>query len=183
MNVKIIAAFGALALAACGVSKETSAAAPAVGDDAEAAAESEAGAAIDAEREHVDLNAAHPELAPELKIGGAEGRSPFVGDRVVGLNAIVRRSLEVSREFDAAAGLRAAAAGGDRAAAQQALATVSDLHDRAKAALNDMLGAEKELKASGEYYDEVIFAGMMKFVADVETETREEKAALAAKLG
>ncbi|MDZ7628030.1 MAG: hypothetical protein U5J99_06425 [Parvularculaceae bacterium] len=34
-----------------------------------------------------------PELDPNLRIGASEGRSPFEGDRVIGLNAIVQRSL------------------------------------------------------------------------------------------
>lgn len=164
-----------LALSACGASEEKSApAAASVGEQA---------APTRGEREHVDLNAAHPELAPEQKIGGAEGRSPFEGDRVVGLNAIVRRSLDVSKEFDAAAEVRAAATSGDRTAAEKALATVAALHARAKSALDDMLKAEAELKESGEYYDAVIFAGMMKFVADIEAETREEMGSLGARLG
>ena len=144
--------------------------------------------AISGQRELVDRNAGNPELAPEQKVGGVEGRSPFEGDRVIGLNAIVRRSLDVSREFDAAApGIRAAvdaaAAGGDRAAAEAGLRKIEDFYGRAKAALDDMVKAEEELKASGEYYDDSIFYGMMKFVTDIETELREEKTALAAKLG
>lgn len=140
------------------------------------------------QRELSDRNVGHPELTPEQKIGGVEGRSPFEGDRVIKLNAIVRRSLDVSREFDLAApGIRAAvdaaAAGGDRAAAEAGLKTISDYYDRAKSALDDMVKAEEELKASGEYYDDSIFYGMMKFVTDIETELREEKAALQAKLG
>jgi hypothetical protein len=143
---------------------------------------------IDPQRALTDLNAAHPELAPSQQVGGAEGRSPFVGDRVIKLNAIVRRSLDVSREFDKAApGIRAAvdaaAAGGDRATAEAGLKAISDFYDRAKSAFDDMAVAEAELKASGEYYDDAIFFGMQKFVADIETELREEKAALAAKLG
>jgi hypothetical protein len=144
--------------------------------------------ALSGQRELTDLNAGHPELEAAQKIGGAEGRSPFEGDRVIKLNAIVRRSLDVSREFDKAApGIRAAvdaaAAGGDRAAAEAGLKTISDYYDRAKSALDDMVKAEAELKASGEYYDDSIFYGMMKFVTDIETELREEKAALQAKLG
>ena len=150
---------------------------------AEQPAESE----VSGQRELVDRNAGHPELAPEQKVGGVEGRSPFVGDRVIGLNAIVRRSLDVSRDFDKAvpgirAAVDAAVAGGDRVAAEAGLKTISDFYDRAKAALDDMVKAEAELKASGEYYDESIFYGMQKFVADIETELREEKEALAAKL-
>lgn len=152
------------------------------------AAAAEEAPAPSGQRELKDLNAGHPELAPEQKVGGAEGRSPFVGDRVVKLNAIVRRSLDVSKEFDAQApairaAVDAAAAGGDRVAADAGLKTLGDFYDRAKAALDDMVKAEAELKASGEYYDDAIFYGMMKFVTDIETELREEKEALSAKLG
>ena len=186
--MRIILVAAALTIAACGAPQSSKSAAKQSTEAAEDAAPSSS--AIDAlneARESVDENAAHPELAPEQKIGGAEGRSPFVGDRVVKLNAIVRRSLDVSREFDKAApGIRAAvdaaAAGGDRAAAEAGLRTVGELYDRAKSALDDMAKAEAELKASGEYYDDAIFYGMQKFVADMETELREEKAALAARL-
>jgi hypothetical protein len=143
--------------------------------------------AIVAERTLADRNAGHDDLTAVQKVGGAEGRSPFEGDRVIGLNAIVRRSLDVSREFDKAAptiraAVDAAAAGGDRAAAEAGIATVNGLYGRAKAALDDWAKAEADLKASGEYFDEAIFYGMTKFVADVEQELREEKEALAAKL-
>lgn len=154
---------------------------------AAAEAEQAADGEISGQRELIDRNAGHPELAPSQKVGGVEGRSPFEGDRVLSLNAIVRRSLDVSREFDKAApGIRAAVdaavAGGDRVAAEAGVKSVSDLYDRAKAALDDMVKAEAELKASGEYYDDSIFYGMQKFVADIETELREEKEALTAKL-
>ena len=155
---------------------------------AEAPAAEAADGSISGQRALTDLNAGHPELEAAQKIGGAEGRSPFEGDRVIKLNAIVRRSLDLSREFDdAAPGIRAAvdaaAAGGDRAAAEAGIRKIDEFYVRAKAALDDMVKAEEELKASGEYYDDSIFYGMMKFVTDIETELREEKAALAAKLG
>lgn len=181
---KILASVILAALAAgCG-KREAAATADATAEPSS----TESSAASSGQRELTDLNAGHPELAPGQKVGGAEGRSPFVGDRVIKLNAIVRRSLDISREYDAAApGIRAAvdaaAAGGDRAAAEAGIKTISDYYDRAKSALDDMVKAEEELKASGEYYDDSIFYGMMKFVTDIETELREEKAALAAKLG
>lgn len=182
--ILIFVAVSALAVACGKADKEAQTDAA----SADAKAESVADGDISGQRELVDRNAGNPELAPEQKVGGVEGRSPFEGDRVIGLNAIVRRSLDVSREFDnAAPGVRAAvdaaAAGGDRIAAQTGLKTIGDLYDRAKSALDDMVKAEAELKASGEYYDEAIFYGMTKFVADIETELREEKAALEAKLG
>ncbi len=180
---RVFLALAALGLIACGAPKARDGAA-----DKASASKAAANAPIDAQRELVDLNAGRPELAPAQKIGGAEGRSPFAGDRVIKLNAIVRRSLEVSREFDKAApairaAIDAAAAGGDRVAAEAGLRTVGEFYDRAKSAFDDMAEAEAELKASGEYYDDAIFYGMTKFVADIETELREEKAALAAKLG
>lgn len=158
----------------------------------EAAAEAPSGeaaiGAVSGQRELVDRNVGHPELEAAQKVGGVEGRSPFEGDRVIKINAIVRRSLDLSRAFDSAApGIRvavdAAAAGGDRAAAEAGLQKIDEFHVRAKTALDDMIKAEEELKASGEYYDDSIFYGMMKFVSDIETELREEKAALSAKLG
>ncbi len=181
------AAVALLALAACGAPKSSDAA-------ANAASEEQAGSAADAldtlntARETIDENAAHPDLPAEQQIGGAEDRSPFVGDRVIKLNAIVRRSLDVSREFDKAApairaAVEAAAVGGDRAAAQVGMKTIGDLYDRAKAAQDDMAVAETDLLASGEYYDDAIFYGMKSFVADIERELSDEKAALAAKLG
>ena len=51
-----------------------------------------------------------------------------------------------------------------------------------KAAFDDMEKAEADIKASGEYYDEGIFAAMAKFVTEIEREMREEKATLSAKL-
>lgn len=180
MAAKFIAlALAVSALAGCGAKN----------DNASALPDGETGAAdAQTERTLVDRNAGHSDLAPSQKVGGAEGRSPFEGDRVVGLNAIVRRSLEISREFDKAApairaAVDAAAAGGDRAPAETGIKTISDLYDGAKSALDDMAKAEQDLKASGEFYDDSIFYGMQKFVADVEAEIGEEKTALNAKLG
>lgn len=188
MIIRGMLVLAAATLAACGAPKSKSADASQDAASGQAAADAEPEKAVSAERELVDRNAGHPELTPQQKVGGAEGRSPFVGDRVVKLNAIVRRSLEISHEFDTvAAGVRAAvataASGGDRAAAEAGVKTVSDLHDRAKLALDDMSAAEADLKASGEYYDDAILYGMTKFVADIEAELREEKAALQARLG
>jgi len=143
------------------------------------------------EREHIDRNAAAVQLPPEAKIGGTEGRSPFVGERVIGLNEIVNRSLVTMREFDtkvsairqdvkAAAEPTASLAVREKAA--ESMKTIDDLYDRAALALNDMAKAESDLKSSGEYFDEVIFYGMKKFVSDVESEIGDEKRALA-KLG
>ncbi|MFN3960206.1 MAG: hypothetical protein ACK4NP_09865 [Parvularculaceae bacterium] len=147
---------------------------------------------IEPYRKLIDRNAQHPELDPTQKIGGWEGRSPFEGDRVIGLNAIVKRTLDVSREYDRSiTGIRAAAdkaaaadaTADDRAAAEDGLKKVEAWHGEAKAAFDDMKRAEADLLASGEYYDPGIFAGMVKFVTDIEAELREETAALAAKLG
>lgn len=182
MRLTMIFLLSALAVG-CGKTKQDAQKSAA----AEATAEQPAEGEISGQRELVDRNAGHPELTPEQKVGGVEGRSPFEGDRVIGLNAIVRRSLDVSREFDDAApairaAVDAAAAGGDRIAAEAGLKTIAELYDRAKSALDDMVKAEAELKASGEYFDDAIFYGMTKFVADIETELREEKEALAAKI-
>jgi hypothetical protein len=141
-------------------------------------------------RKLYDRNAAHPELDPSLKIGGSEGRSPFEGDRVIGLNAIVRRSLVASKQYDIKiSGIRAAVdkaattkSPDDRAAAEAGLKSVEGWYDEAKAALDDMAIAEQELQASGEYFDKGVFGAMVKFVTDIEKELREEKATLAAKL-
>lgn len=138
-----------------------------------------------------DRNAAHPELPTTAKIGGNEGRSPFEGDRVIKLNEIVARSLAVIQEFDRkAAGFRAAADGvaGSRDAANskaaaEAFAELSKLYDQAKAAQDDMVAAEAELRSSGEYFDQAIFGGMTRFVADVEREVGRERDRLAASVG
>jgi hypothetical protein len=160
-------------------------------DEAAPGAAAEEAPEIDPYRKLIDRNAQHPELDPTQKIGGWEGRSPFEGDRVIGLNAIVERTLNVSREYDRnivgirAAAEKAAAADAtaeDRAAAEDGLKKVAAWYDEAKAAFDDMKRAEADLLASGEYYNPGIFAGMVKFVTDIETELREEKAALAARL-
>jgi hypothetical protein len=198
MKMRLLLATFAIIAAGCG-KKEKEAAAAAAASDAPASAAVEATApAADEEpaliaprREPIDRNALHPELKTEFKIGGSEGRSPFVGDRVIGLNAIVQRSLDVSREYDKLApGIRAvvekavSASGtaADRAAAADAVKSIEAMHEAAKAAYDDMAKAKEDLLASGEYYDEGIFAGMAKFVGQIEKETRDEVAALSAKL-
>jgi hypothetical protein len=155
-----------------------------------APAQADSDPVIGAGRRVFDRNAAHPELDPSLKIGGNEGRSPFEGDRVIGLNAIVRRSLVASKQYDIKiSGIRAAVdkaattkSPEDRAAAEAGLKSVEGWYDEAKAALDDMLIAEQDLQASGEYFDKGVFGAMVKFVTDIEKELREEKATLAAKL-
>lgn len=146
---------------------------------------------IEPQRELSDRNAARAQLPAEAKIGGNEGRSPFVGERVIGLNEIVNRSLEAMREFDVKvpairedviAAAQPAASLSVREKAAESLKIVDELYSRASLALTDMAKAESDLKASGEYFDEVIFYGMKKFVSDVENEIRDEKEALA-KLG
>lgn len=180
-----------LFLAACGEKKTAEPATGAAAPADKAAEPAPAEEKIDPQRPLTDLNATLTDLPPELRVGGAEGRSPFEGDRVVGLNAIVRRSLDLIRAFDTAApGIRATvdkgaaptASAADRAAAAESVAKVEEMYAQAKAALDDMRKAEAELKASGEYFNENIFYGMVTFVGDVEQELREEKAALSAKL-
>lgn len=121
--------------------------------------------------------------------GENEARSPFVGDRVVKLNAIVQRALDAINEFDRKrADLRAAvdagvATGADdaaKASMNDALSDLDKFYDQSKAALDDLLAAEEEMKAAEELYNEPIFAGMVKFVTEVETELREEKASIEA---
>lgn len=192
MQKALILVVVAMALVACGKPKSSDAAATSDAASAEAATAGGSGASVlNPERKAIDENAAHPELLPTQKIGGSEGRSPFEGNRVIGLNAIVRRSLDTIREFDKAVpAIRAAAetasrtgAAPDRDAAEAGLKTIDAFYERALSARDDMAVAEKDLVASGEYYDDAIFYGMVKFTQDVELEIREEKAALAAKLG
>ncbi len=185
-------ALALLMLAAC-AAKEDDAGKPGVADAAqEATDEGESSASkISPQRELIDRNAAHPELLPSQKIGGTEGRSPFEGDRVIGLNAIVRRSLDTVREFEVKlppivaavdAATKPGAGAVEIAAGNEGLQTIGALYDRAKSALDDMTLAETELRGSGEYFDESIFEGMIQFTRDVEIEIGEAKAELNAKL-
>ncbi len=176
-------------VAGCGGSNEKKAAEP--GGESAATAGEEDNAEIVNPRKVFDRNAAHPELPPSAKIGGVEGRSPFEGDRVIGLNAIVRRSFDTSKLYDRNIdGIRAqvakAAATNDpdeKALAEEGLKKVEGWYAEAKAAFDDMAKAEEDLRASGEFFDEGIFGAMVKFVKDIEKELREEQATLSAKLG
>ncbi len=124
--------------------------------------------------------------------GENEARSPFVGDRVFKLNAIVQRSLDAVNAYDASVStIRAtvdsavapAADAKARAAGAEAVADIDRLCAQSMSAHANLKTAEAEMKAANEYYNEAIFAGMLKFAAEVESELCEEKAALAAKLG
>lgn len=90
----LFVAVALLALAGCGAKNDQAEKnAASVQDDAANGGAASEG--LSAERALVDRNAGHSELSAAQKIGGAEGRSPFEGDRVIGLNAIVRRSLDI----------------------------------------------------------------------------------------
>jgi len=62
--------------------------------------------------------------------------------------------------------------------AQEEIAQIDALSKRSQLALDDMTSAVKTLKASGEFYNATILAGMVTFVEDVEREVSAKSAML-----
>lgn len=113
------------------------------------------------------------ELLPE------DFKPAFTRDTVIKLNAIVKRSYAVIREYDELTKAlekqkpstsKTLSAEQLKALVQHKLTVTDSLEKRSKAALADMIQAAKLLKASDEHYNAAVLAGMMTFVKDVERE-------------
>lgn len=124
------------------------------------------------------------------ELGPDQMSSPFTKPTVLKLNAIVARSKSVIDQYDGAIpGIRSAvAAGGQPHAspaakrrAQTDFGQLVAMHQRATAAQVDMKRAEREVRASGEKYNDVILAAMVRFVDDVADELSTERKQLAPK--
>ncbi|MEL7129459.1 MAG: hypothetical protein AAGK23_07915 [Pseudomonadota bacterium] len=91
----------------------------------------------------------------------------FEKDTVIGLNAIVRRSLDVVEAYDALS-----LPGGDASIPLEAdqFSALEDMQARAKAAVVDINAEARRLSTSGEVHNAAILAGMVEFVTDVESE-------------
>ncbi|MBA4048682.1 MAG: hypothetical protein C0476_09100 [Sphingomonas sp.] len=117
--------------------------------------------------------------------------SPFTKATVLKLNAIVRKSQVIIDEFDldipairkaVAAGAAPRASSAARARANTSLASLATLASRAQVNRADMQRAERQVRTSGEKYNDTILAAMVAFCVDVDTELRTEHRMLAAKL-
>lgn len=95
--------------------------------------------------------------------------SPFTKERVIMLNAIVRKSLDIINEYD---DVRRAFEKTDNASSADFQSKLKEFSKKALAVRNEMDEAKKDLVSSGEKYNEAIFAGMVKFVVDVDNELR-----------
>lgn len=89
----------------------------------------------------------------------------FTRDTVIKLNSIVEQSYAVIREFDNFKKDNVPGALDERK-----LATLNELTDRSKSALQQMNAAVVKLKSSKEHYNPAVLAGMLRFVETVEDE-------------
>lgn len=123
-----------------------------------------------------------------VEIVPSDFQPTFTKHTVIKLNAIVSRSLEVINEYDKIINdVRERAESQPKTSEEKMLvekevARIADLSVRSKLVLDELLKAEKALKASGEVYNRTIFAGMMIFVENVEQEISEQSDALLTKL-
>ena len=97
-------------------------------------------------------------------------RSPFTQERVVKLNAIVKKSLDIITKFDE---LRKSLQA-DGASSSEFGIALKKLSSKASDARAEMAQAKLELENSGEHYNKPIFAAMVKFVDDVDEELKIE---------
>ena len=115
----------------------------------------------------------------------------FTRDTVIKLNAIVRRSLNTINTYDSV--IKNIRTQVEQASDSEAtpqlkqhashqVAELMQLQQHAEHALADMRAAVKQLKASGEYYNKTLLAGMIDFVEDVEREISAQRQYLARKL-
>ncbi len=113
-----------------------------------------------------------------LEILPEDFRPAFTRATVIRLNGIVERSYQVISELDQ---LRRERSGTPTSAsftlaeseehlANRQRARIASIRVRSKAALDDMNAAVAQLKASEEYYNSAVLAGMIMFVNDVEQE-------------
>ena len=126
-----------------------------------------------------------------VEVGIDQLSSPFTKDTVLKLNAIVGRSKLIIDRFDAsiptirkavAAGAAADATPQVKRRANASLGDLDGLAAGASADLADMKRAERQIRASGEKYNEPILAAMVRFVADVDDELRTEHRELSEKI-
>lgn len=135
--------------------------------------------------------AAPPQRDKFVEQGADQIGSPFTKATVLKLNAIVRKSQAIIAEFDrtipgirksVAAGAARGATAAQRTRAKASFASLTTLAGRAQFNRADMQRAERQLRASGEKYNDTILAAMVEFCVEVDTELQTEQRALAAKL-
>ena len=118
-----------------------------------------------------------------VELGEDEVDAPFTRERVIQLNAIVRRSLVLVEEFDdQVPAIRTSVADGTDAEAEAAMAKLQAMSERSKAVIADITAAEKDILSTGEKYNDAILAGMVGFIDDVDKELDEEIEQLSAKM-
>jgi hypothetical protein len=117
------------------------------------------------------------ELQPE------DFKPAFTEETVLKLNAIVRKSLEVIREYTnnikniratIEQATQASASDEAKSIAQKNVDTLGKLSKRSKDALAEMTTAATELKNSDELFNPTLLHGMVDFVEDVEREITSE---------
>ena len=103
----------------------------------------------------------------------AQLSSPFTKERVITLNAIVRKSLNIINDYD---GLRRSFEKSKETATvkskDQFRKKLKEFSQKAANVRKEMAAAKKDLLESGEKFNKPIFAGMVKFVSDVDNEIR-----------
>lgn len=107
--------------------------------------------------------------------------SPFTRETVLRLNAIVSRSLSAIEDFDRARTEPASSGGAQGPAApdrSRVLERYTELSRQAAQARADMSAAAREVRGSGERYNDAILTAMAHFVDDVDEEIGEELARL-----
>ena len=92
----------------------------------------------------------------------------FTRETVIKLNAIVQTSLDTINAYDELR--RTVKANPDRQSSQETIDALAEMDTVAKTALADMQAEVERLEASDEVYNEVVLAGMVRFVTDVEDE-------------
>ena len=101
--------------------------------------------------------------------------APFTRERVLQLNAIVQRSLDLINEFDAQLPeISQTVLEGSTDEATAAIGKLEDMSVRSAGIVADMAEAETDLIASGEKYNDAILAGMIGFIDDVDKELKDE---------
>lgn len=118
-----------------------------------------------------------------VKLLPEDFRPAFTRETVIKLNTIVKRSYAVINEFDALTKeLENSLSKVDNATPESKLTSIGNkqmlvlktLEIRSKSALTDMMKAVATLKASDEYYNSAVLAGMVKFVKTVEQEVNDQ---------
>jgi hypothetical protein len=119
-------------------------------------------------------------------------KDPFAPGRVVELNAVVQRSKDAIDQYDKirpgieklVAAAKAAPASKDLAArARTGITQIEALHAQAAEAKQALSIEGQKLLKSGQFYDTVIFSGMILFVSRVEDELADDIKAMKAATG